>query len=93
MTTVGVRELKNRLSHYLELAKSGEPVTVTARGREIAVIQPAGRSKEVELLMRLVREGKVTWSGGKPKGASRPIRVTGKPLSEIVLEDRGDPLP
>jgi len=77
----------------LELVKRGEPVTVTTRGREIATIVPAGPSKEVELLWRMVREGKATWSGGKPKGASRRVSWPGKPLSEIVLEDRGDPLP
>lgn len=73
MVTVGVRELKNRLSHYLELARNGEPVTVTAHGREIAQMVPAGPSKEVEALMRMVREGKATWGGGKPKGASRRV--------------------
>lgn len=97
MTTVGVRELKNRLSHYLDLAKKGESVTVTARGREVAVILPAGRTteetEEKEWLMKLVREGKATWNGGKPLGASRRIQVRGKPLSEMVIEDRGDPLP
>ncbi len=89
MTTVGVRELKNRLSHYLELVKNGEPVSVTARGKEIAVIMPRSRSEEEELAWRLVREGKATWGGGKPKGASQRAHWPGKPLSEIVIEDRG----
>lgn len=88
MATVGVRELKNRLSHYLELARKGESITVTARGREIAVIHPKVHSEEQELLMRLVREGKATWSGGKPTGASPPVQAKGRPTSEIVLEDR-----
>lgn len=89
MTTVGVRELKNRLSHYLDMVRNGEPVTVTTRGREIAVIVPTGRSKEVEWLMKLVKEGKATWNGGKPKGGSLRIPLRGRPLSEIVIEDRG----
>jgi len=69
MATVGVRELKNRLSHYLELVKTGEPVTVTARRKEITVIMPRARNQDEEFSWRLVREGKATWSGGKPKGA------------------------
>lgn len=89
MTTVGVRELKNRLSHYLDLAKNGELITVTARGQKIAVILPAARSKDEEFAMRLVKEGKATWGGGKPKGASQRAHWPGKPLSEIVIEDRG----
>ncbi len=88
MATVGVRELKNRLSYYLDLAKKGEQVTVTDRGKEIAVIHPVARSEEDEHLWRLVREGKATWNGGKPRGASERVRWPGKPLSEIVLEDR-----
>lgn len=88
MTKVGVRELKNRLSHYLELAQKGEQITVTARGREIAVILPAGRSEEEEVFMRLVREGKASWNGGKPTGLRPPIKAKGRPTSEIVIEDR-----
>jgi len=88
MTTVGVRELKNRLSHYLELVKNGEPISVTARGKEIAVILPRSRSEDEEFAWRLVREGKATWSGGKPKGASNLKAWPGKPLSEMVIEDR-----
>jgi prevent-host-death family protein len=89
MTTVGVRELKNRLSHYLDMAKGGETITVTARGREIAVILPVARSEEEELVARLIKEGKATWGGGKPRGASHRVHWPGKPLSEIVIEDRG----
>lgn len=88
MATVGVRELKNRLSHYLQLAKDGESVTVTDRGKEIAVIHPVGRNAEEEHLWKLVREGKATWNGGKPRGASPRVPTRGKPVSQIVLEDR-----
>ncbi len=88
MVTVGVRELKNRLSHYLDLVKSGEPVTVTDRGKEIAVIHPIARSAEEEFAWRLVREGKATWNGGKPRGASKRARWPGKSLSQVVIEGR-----
>ena len=33
MTHVGIRELRNHLSRYLQRVKAGEPVVVTARGR------------------------------------------------------------
>lgn len=89
MATVGVRELKNRLSHYLDLAKKGETVTVTERGKEIVQISALGSSPEKELMWRLVREGKVTWNGGKPTGLDKPIKTRGKPASEMVIEDRG----
>jgi len=88
MATVGVRELKNRLSYYLDLAKSGERVTITERGKEIAVIEPIVRDQEREYLLRLVREGRATWNGGKPRGALKRVRWPGKPLSQIVIEGR-----
>ncbi len=88
MTTVGVRELKNRLSHYLELVKNGEPISVTARGKEIAVILPRPGGEDEEFAWRLVREGKATWGGGKPKGGSMQIPLRGRPLSEMVIEER-----
>ena len=34
--TVGVRELKNQLSGYLDRVKAGEEITVTEHGRPIA---------------------------------------------------------
>lgn len=42
MKTVGVRELKNRLSEYLRRAKSGEGVLVTDRGQVVAELAPPG---------------------------------------------------
>ena len=42
MKTVGVRELKNRLSEYLRQAKSGEAVLVTDRGQVVAELTPPG---------------------------------------------------
>lgn len=37
---VGVRELKAKLSSYLARAAAGEVVTVTDRGRPVAVLAP-----------------------------------------------------
>ena len=40
MLAVGIRELKNRLSEYLNRVKTGERVMITDRGRPVAVISP-----------------------------------------------------
>ncbi|TAN20829.1 MAG: type II toxin-antitoxin system prevent-host-death family antitoxin [Acidobacteria bacterium] len=42
MTSVGVRELKAKLSAYLRKVEAGEALEVTDRGRAIAEIVPAG---------------------------------------------------
>jgi prevent-host-death family protein len=39
--TVGVRELRQNLSRYLERVKDGETLVVTERGREVARLIPS----------------------------------------------------
>lgn len=39
---VGVRELRQDLSRYLERVKHGEDIVVTERGREVARLIPSG---------------------------------------------------
>jgi antitoxin (DNA-binding transcriptional repressor) of toxin-antitoxin stability system len=43
MKTVGVRELKNRLSEYIRYVRAGEGVLVTDRGEVVAEISPPGQ--------------------------------------------------
>ncbi|HEX9822509.1 MAG TPA: type II toxin-antitoxin system prevent-host-death family antitoxin [Methylomirabilota bacterium] len=88
MATVGVRDLKNRLSEFLRRVAEGERITVTDRGRPIAVLSPPEPSPDDEDIRRMVREGLASWSGGKPRGATKPIKVRGKPISDTVREDR-----
>jgi prevent-host-death family protein len=40
-TTVGVRELRQNLSRYLERVKEGETLMVTERGHEVARLVPS----------------------------------------------------
>jgi len=93
MSTVGVRELKNRLTHYLRRTKSGEEVVITERGRPIAVIQPIHAVREVATmeakLAQLAARGLLTLPTGHPRGRLRRVRVRGRPISETILEDRG----
>jgi len=88
MATVGVRELKNRLSHFLKSVADGERVTVTDRGRPVAVIIPPQESNEVERAMGMVREGLAHWGGGTPRGSRRPVKIRGKSVSQTVLDER-----
>lgn len=88
MSTVGIRDLKNQLSRYLEEVERGERIGVTRRGKVIAYLVPAQESRSSERLAQMVREGLAAWSGGTPAGSRRPIRSEGKPMSEVVLEGR-----
>lgn len=45
--TVGVRELRQNLSRYLQRVKEGEDLQVSERGRVVARLVPAGASADV----------------------------------------------
>ena len=88
MDSVGIRELKANLSHHLKRVRSGALLLVTERGRSIATINPVEAPADVDWAHQLVAEGRAHWNGGKPAGAKRPAKITGKTASSIVLEDR-----
>lgn len=88
MITVGIKELKNRLSHYLREIKKGEKIAITEREKIIATMSPVERVNEDSKLLSLVKEGFAVWKGGKPMGSIHPVKVKGKTVSEIVIEDR-----
>lgn len=85
MVTVGIRELKAKLSSYVLKVKDGETIIVTEHGKEVAVLGPI--SPSVALAQRLVKEGKAKWGGGKPRGYT-DVKIKGRPISDTVLEDR-----
>jgi prevent-host-death family protein len=92
MRTVGSRELKNRLGRYLGLVGKGETIIVTDRGKPVARLLPPEpeleKGKTVsEILKQLEAEGHLRL-GTQPFKRIKPIRVKGKPLSQMILEDR-----
>ena len=64
MKSVGLRELKNRLSEYIREVRSGEAVLVTDRGDVVAELVPPGQRPDERGfpsgLMALARRGLVT---------------------------------
>ena len=64
MRSVGLKTLKNKLSEYVRLARSGETILVTDRERVVAELVPPreGRSPSLAdaLLAEAVRQGLVT---------------------------------
>jgi prevent-host-death family protein len=88
---VGVRELKNKLTANLRLAKAGHEVIVTERGKPVAVIQPidSARAKSREAkLASLEAEGLLTAPEKRRQVKIRPIKIRGPLLSEQILADR-----
>lgn len=52
METIGIRELRQNASRYLRRVAAGESITVTDRGRPVAVLNPpsSGRSLYDEMV-------------------------------------------
>jgi prevent-host-death family protein len=88
MNAVGVRDLKNRLSHHLKRVRAGVRLTVTERGRPIATLSPVEEKDDLAWLHEMVAAGRAHWSGGKPQGSKNPPRVRGQRAADIVIEDR-----
>ena len=85
MASVGIRELKEKLSGYVDRVRRGEEIVVTDRGKEVAMIIPI--SSERNAVRSLVRAGRASWDGLKPRGM-KAVRVKGAAVSKTVLEDR-----
>ena len=92
MKTVGSRGLKNRLGRYLGMVGKGETIIVTDRGKPVArLLPPIPPSTlavgEEEILAQLEAEGHIR-RGTRRFRKFKPIRVKGKPMSQIIIEDR-----
>ena len=85
MIFVGIKELKAKLSGYVDKVRQGEEVIITEHGKEVAIVIPI--SRERSRIKTLADSGKARWVGGKPKGI-KGIRIKGKPISKTVLEER-----
>jgi len=82
---VGVRELKQRLSVYLERAAKGEIIRVTDRGVPKAVIGPVPDRLRLD---EGIAEGWVSPGAGGPIARVRPARSRGC-IADALSEDRG----
>ena len=86
--TVGVRELKSRLSEYLRQVKAGRTIVITEHGKTVGRIVPAHQSLE-EKMQALVKAGLAEWSGKRLPPMKPVARVRGhKTVAEMLIEDR-----
>ncbi len=97
MKTVGIKELKNKLSEYVQLAKSGEVVMITHRGEVVAELRAPKRSDDPLMddpwFAEQVRLGLITPAKVPP---GTPLKLTRDyplvPLEEILrdLDEMGE---
>lgn len=94
MASVGIRELKNRLSDYVRRVRRGEEFLVTDRGRVVAELrQPTGVPSGAEYsgLIRHARAGRVRL--GAPNGGASyprvPRSLSRGTVSRLLDDERG----
>jgi prevent-host-death family protein len=74
MNRVNMREARRRLSEIVEAARLGQRTVITRRGRPLAIVEPIKRGKCKPLPdLTEFRES---------------IMVRGKPLSQVVIDQR-----
>lgn len=93
MEVVGIKELKNRLTYYLRLTRQGNKIVVTDRGSPVAIIRSVNEIQEnedvEERLASLAKRGMVRLPIKKGRFKKfKALQVSGKPASEIIIEER-----
>ena len=86
--SVGIRELKSRLSECVREVKRGATIIVTDHGKRVARLVPEADSLE-ERLEALKNSGTVLWSGRRLAKAKPEVRTRGnRTVSDILVENR-----
>ena len=85
MISVGVKELKAKLSTFIARAREGEEIVITDHGKDVALMIPL--SRERRKVKSLIQKGKANWMGGKPAGLAG-IRIRGQALPKSVVDGR-----
>ena len=83
---VGVRELKNQLSRYIDQVREGKEVIVTEHGRPVARLAPLEETDR--RLQALIDAGAVTPPINSTRHRARARIRTKLPISDLVDEER-----
>ena len=82
---VGVRELKQNLSAYLDRAAAGEQIRVTDRGIPKALLTPLPAVDRVD---QGIAEGWIRPPSGRRLEPFEPVEAA-RTIAEVLDEDRG----
>lgn len=87
---MGLREANQKFSKAIRAVREGEQVILTERGKPIAVISPLRGKGSVDSTIRKLEQSGLL----RPAAKHKPLppwkarRISGKPLSSTVQEDR-----
>ena len=81
---VGIRELRQNLSVYIERVKAGETLEVTEHGRPVAALGPL--PEPASTVDRLVAQGRAWPAERSPSDLGPPINVDDPDISRRIRE-------
>lgn len=88
MDRIGIRELRQNASVYLDRVKDGESFEITERGVPIAVVSPVGSMSVID---RMIAEGTIRPGRGDLRKWLRDNPPSGPPgLSETLQQMRDE---
>lgn len=89
MMQVGLREANMHFSKYLKVVREGQEVVVTERGTPVAIIKPLLKEETPDNKIKRLEEQGILRKAVKGRlPTHKPIAISGKPLSETVIEGR-----
>jgi prevent-host-death family protein len=83
MTSVGVRDLRQRASELLRQVENGETIEITDRGRPVALLSPLPQGSPLE---RLRKAGEVGAATGELDDLPEPLAARSTELPSHRLE-------
>ncbi|MEX1173570.1 MAG: type II toxin-antitoxin system prevent-host-death family antitoxin [Chloroflexota bacterium] len=89
---VGVRELRQNLSVYLDRVKAGETLEVTEHGQPVAQLGPRP-AKPLSILDQMIADGRATAATIRPRDIPPPslnLHPDAPTLTEILLAMRDE---
>lgn len=84
---VGIRELKRRLSAWVERAAKGEVIRVTDRGKPRAVLGPLSDADRIAVG---IAEGWIRPARSRRTRRTPQRHRPARPSAEVLAEDRGE---
>jgi prevent-host-death family protein len=88
--SIGIRELRQNASRYVAMAKAGQRVPVTERGKLVAYLVPAEEPRSV--FEQMVAAGQVRQASGNLRDLlpPPPAEPGERPLSEVLQQMRDE---
>jgi prevent-host-death family protein len=87
---VGIRELRQNLSVYVRrVREEGRAYEVTERGEPVARLAPL-EGRPLSLIEQMIADGRVVPATRRIEDLPPPVKLPGRPMSEMLREMRDE---